>query len=90
MKQTLQIIQKELSNNATKLNASENYKKTLEQKLAKAEAELKKYETHKVSGYYFVVGHFTHLALLLLFLKFIQSLPNFVTMFMAKKCFGQV
>lgn len=41
-------MEKELSSNALKLNASENTKKTLEQKLAKKEAELKKYESQQV------------------------------------------
>lgn len=50
LKQKVSIMEKELSNNALKLNASENTKKTLEQKLAKKEAELQKYESQQTSN----------------------------------------
>ncbi|XP_046558023.1 ribosome-binding protein 1-like isoform X10 [Haliotis rubra] len=44
LKQKVQIMEKELSSNAIKLNASENAKKSLEQKLAKFEEQLKKHD----------------------------------------------
>ncbi|XP_046372970.1 ribosome-binding protein 1-like isoform X10 [Haliotis rufescens] len=44
LKQKVQIMEKELSSNAIKLNASENAKKSLEQKLAKFEDQLKKHD----------------------------------------------
>ena len=49
LKQKVSIMEKELSSNALKLNTSENLKKTLEQKVAKYEKEMKDKENTQVS-----------------------------------------
>ncbi|KAL4237573.1 Ribosome binding protein 1 [Mactra antiquata] len=50
LKQKVGIMEKELSNNALKLNSSENTKKALEQKVTKLENDMKKYESQKSSN----------------------------------------
>ena len=48
LKQKVSIMEKELSSNALKLNTSENLKKTLEQKVAKYEKEMKDIDNSQV------------------------------------------
>ena len=48
LRQKVSIVETELSNNTVKLNASENAKKSLEDKLKKAEEQVKKLESSKV------------------------------------------
>ncbi|XP_052768835.1 ribosome-binding protein 1-like isoform X2 [Mya arenaria] len=47
LKQKVSILEKEMSSLSLKLNASENTKRTMEKKLEKAEAELKKYDSQQ-------------------------------------------
>ena len=48
LKQQVSIMEKALSDNALKLNTSENLKKSLEQKVAKYEKELKDKDNSQV------------------------------------------
>lgn len=48
LRQKVEIMQKELSSNALKLNSAENAKNNLEQKLQKAEEQMTKQESSKV------------------------------------------
>lgn len=48
LKTKVTLLENEMSKNTLALNASENSKRTMEKKLEKMEAELKKYESQQV------------------------------------------
>ena len=57
MKQKASIFEKELSNNSLKLNSSENTKRSLEQKVAKLEADLRKSQAQVFHVYISTCGY---------------------------------